>query len=697
MAVRQLDQFLERLRAERRALEDQDWTPPEPPDERPTRDDYRLKPLDRTMLAPSAPPIPIDEVRNRLLVKLHEYLGSSRESVLLIKVPPGVGKTHVTTSVAQFFARRGQRGLWTAGRHSMFHDLELLPHFDPALWYHWRGLQGEIDAEPVCRHASGQAAWARKGYQAYDLCRQLCARDGWISRCPYRAQERRQEPLIFGQHQHLATGLSIKSFDFVVVDELPVSAFVEDRTVPVSGLDVGAIGPLGDLAVRLGEIAARCGKSERVAGRRLFDQIGELLDDVFAQVDVGAGSVPDVPQVWNERDVDRAPYWYVADLLGLASPEHRAWREGWPAWNERLWVTRAGLHLLRRSEPWEHLPRHIVVLDATAQPDLYQILFGRQTETYAPAVERQGRVYQVAGRLNGRDTTASGEALTAAGREMLEVVRRIAVRYERPGVVVWKALAAHFRRIFGDDRVLTYGALRGTNALQDVDGLILCGTPTPSGSQMLDLAVALSGEIRPFYRYGEDGRREPVYLFADREYRLSPEGVACLREQYGADTASATRRVGYYAHATLDAIHRQLREAELIQAIHRARINMRPADVWLLTSTPLQDEALDGLWNDPPIGPAGIHWQVWLRLEPWLRAAWEDGRSVTYETVADAAGVQETWARKSRWLDAIAAWAPDLWSTGRLEPVGRGNPRLGLIPLRDKPQYSLDSNSNTEA
>jgi hypothetical protein len=479
--------------------------------------------------------------------------------------------------------------------------------------------------------------------------------------------------------------MSISDFDFCVIDELPLSAFVEHRLIPVDGLDVGAIGPLGQLTDTL---AAMCGSAQpkrRVSGRELFDRIGSILDDIDTQIEMALSATPEVPRIYEAYQVSDAPYWYILDLLKLASVEHRAWREKWPLWAERIWLTRAGLHFTQRADPWESLPLKIIVLDATAQPDLYHVILKRDCRVYAPVVERRGKVYQVAGRLNGKYATLGQDGeLSSSGREMLDIVKRMSDG--RVGVVCWKAMAPHFAREFGEENVLTFGGLRGSNHLQEVDTLFVCGTPTPPHQDMIDLAAALSDDINPFFELDADANRVPLYAHGEREYRLSQSGQDLAREQFGPATAGIARRIGYYKHNILDAIHRQLREAELVQALHRARVNLRDATVWLLTSTPT-DEPIDGVWNDPPLGPPEIHWRIWLRLEPWLQEQHDQGATLTYETLADAGGVSLDWVKRNKWLDVIAAYMPDVWQISQLAPNG-GRPKRLLAPLKETPRKS---------
>lgn len=675
--IQALDEFLERLRALKESLARADWTVPEPPEFDPLGQ-WKLRPI-LVGAPPVAPPgQTLDELRHELPERIRAYLNSESDAVLLVKVPPGVGKTHASVGVAQDFAGSGYRGLWCGQRHNMFTEIAALPHFEPRRWYHWQPISGQIDDEPACRYAEYQAAWTARGYSAMDLCRQVCRPDNWIKKCAYRRQEKAKARLIFAQHQHLTAGIAINKFDFAVVDELPLGAFVDDRLIGVDHMAVGATGPLGDLIAELRVLCGTVTERRRLAGRALFEKVGELVGDAIAAVEIKVG-VPVPPRVHGPTEVERAPYWYVYDLVELLASEYAAWRAGWPAWNETVWLTRGGIHLLQRAEPWKHLPAKLVVLDATAQPDLYRMIFRREVEVYAPLARRAGRLYQVAGRQNGKGLAVAKGELTAAGREMLETARQLAAGAERPGLICWKALRPHAEKYF--DLVMTFGALRGSNHMEQCDVVIVLGTYTPNQESMLDLATAITGQREPFHEADETGARQPIHRPTMRAYRLTEAGLMQVRTLWP-DSQGVERQIKEYAHPALRAIHEQLREAELVQAIHRARINVRATTVWLLTSTPT-DEPLDALYEEPPIGPAGIHWKVWTKLEPWLADRHTQGAAVTSADIAQAMNSTAKYVQDNKWLDAIVAHYAGAWEIDAIRPAkgtAGGQPKKAIRP-----------------
>lgn len=627
--------FLDQLQADRARLDTMAWDWQEPPEE-PGFGSNRIQWLDRPTLKPLQEPISLDKLRKVFPIKMHEYLAGPSEKVLLIKAPPGTGKTHAMVGVLQYLAKQGYRTMWAASRHNMFGDLSAFEHFTAPMWYHWQGIGRKVKDEPVCRYADYQSKWLRLGYRSLDLCRRVCQRDGWIGVCPYRQQAQRKEPIIFCQHQHLVYGLSLSGFDFAIVDELPLGAFANFRKVPTSGLDVGASGYVGELIDMVKMACEGCEERRRVSGRQLWDKIGPSFERALEQIDADY-AVPEPPQIYNVGQVEAAPWWYVYDLLLIGQNDHRAWAEGWKSWTERVWVTRGGLHLASKKEPWQKLPLKITVLDATGQPELYRLIFNREVETYNPYVERVGKVYQIAHRLNGKWSTWQNQELTKAGKEMLEIAKRLTAGYQNPGVICWKAIAPTMQEHFPN--VFWFGNLRGSNGMDKCDILIVMGAPSPNQYQMLDLAAALTTDMGPLFTTDDEGKRNPIYTRQEREYRLL-------------DGRGAARRVGVYVNRVLDIIHEQNREAEIVQALHRARVNLRDVEVWLLTATPT-DEPLDGLWDDPPLGPEGIDWRVWLRLQPWLEEQDRTGGEITNTTVGEAMGVDPTWVSKAGWLNIL--------------------------------------------
>jgi hypothetical protein len=359
--------------------------------------------------------------------------------------------------------------------------------------------------------------------------------------------------------------------------------------------------------------------------------------------------------------------------------EHKAWESGWTEWAERVWVEKDGLHILERGAPWKKLPDKLIVLDATANPAFYKQIFGREMTVYQPEIKRAGKLYQVTGRLNGKATMTNKKGtITQQANEALEVSREIAAPYlarnERVCVICAKDAVQMFEREFGEGNTAYFYNLRGTNEFEKASCLIVVGSPSPDIRSVVYNAIALNPDRQqPFAPRDEAGNFRPLYHTAEREYRVT-------RQLLEANAGKAPWRSlkGYWAEEELQAVYDQMREAELVQALHRSRVNVHDTTVWLLTSV-VTGEALDGVWDDPPAEagfPAGIYWKQWLKIRAWLK----DRDHVTYADIAEVAGIQEATARQNRLLDHIAAHMPDQWQLAALERVSPkgGRPKKAL-------------------
>jgi hypothetical protein len=698
---------LERIVRKREDLELEDWTPPIPPPEPEEYGNYALGNWHFSARAHgilSQRQITLDDLRREMPERLWQYVLSAAECALLVRVAAGGGKTYAGIELAQRAARSGMRVLWTSARHNAWDDLVLMRNFDGRLWYHWLPIQfkdEDTDAE-MCRLRKAQEVWQKKGYSAFELCKRLCWKDGWINSCPYRGQENRTEPIIFAMHNHLANGIAISGFDLVIVDELPLKAFIQERTISEKGVVFpNAYGPIEDLTQKLAETISMVDAGlykRRLGGRDLFEIIGPYITDALAQLEVMASNPIQIPTIYHPEDVKKAPYWYLLDLLEVCLPEHKAWLSGWERWAERLWIDKAGLHILKRSDPWDKLPKRMVVLDATAKAEIYKAIFDREIEEYRPNIARQGRVFQVAGRLNGkRDLLDKNQEIARAGKQAIETVQSIVQEKEYTGrvsVICSKDFQPFFSKIYGDDNVRHFYDLRGTNSLEGCQVLFVVGTPSPRGQSVIDAATALSKRIQPFGKPNETGYIEPVFVRDVREYMVTADFAVENKHRPG---YCPSRKIGgFWNDPDLQIILDQMREAELLQAIHRARINVHDVDVWLLSSVPI-DEPVDGIFNDPPIGPDGINWRVWLKLKPWLEEKRANGETVTYESLAGAIimprkvkgtrtretadkEVSNDFIKNHKWLEKIVAYWPDGWNITSIQGTGRGRPKTGIAP-----------------
>lgn len=726
--------FLSALRAEIIWARGLDWRLPEPPAEPPDAGDLRLRPLAASQFGPLPEPQTVQAVRAELGRVAADYAASTPDGLLLVKVPAGVGKSHGLVQVAQDVAARGERVLWAGPDHLAWEDLAQFPNFDPAVWQHWQGLlRTDESGRPLCRYADAMQTWLARGYAARELCTRLCGGDGWMGGgCGYWAQTKCGRPCIFGQHAHIVFGVPVSpGFSLGIVDELPLKAFVRERVIPfrtgilpIHGRLRGS-GPSGALFAALADVQWRIPADGTLAGRALLDILGPALGDAYAAIETGFWQAPAIPTVFEPGDVAQAEYFFLHDLLAAAALEYQAWRAGWSDWAHRVWATPQALRILGRHGLWDDLPRRVIVLDATAQAPLYRLLFRRRVQeegeerwqargiaaVYAPRVERTGQLFQVTGRTyskrqlyrvtrsqvirheDGREERTEQVAALPALRDAAATVAALARRHgaARVGLVTYKACEGLLR-----EAIAGYGLavasrhfynVRGTNSLQDVDMLVVVGSPTPKTGDLIKLATALDAtRQQPFVRFDAAGQPLPVFGLIAHEFRLTAAGLTAARVQLAApDAAGVLRRVGGYVDAELRAIHEQLRAAEVLQAAHRGRVNIQDIPVYVLTSTPVLDEPLDAIFETPPVGPDAIPWRQWLGLLAWLDTL-PEGARITTADVAAAARVNVDYARNEKWLAAIEAFFADLPGPERglwarpdlLEKKGRGRPAFTL-------------------
>lgn len=635
-------------RKERRRNAARDWTPPAGAPDEPARfQDYRLQfgtPKEAAAAGVIVPArdgtaaMDLHELRRYLPQRMAALLDMRQraQTINLIMIPAGGGKTHAAVHAVQTLAAQGKRVLWAAQRHDVWGDLLAIPGFDPRLWYQWLSMNAEIDENvTACRlYDDGMGQWLHKGYPAGQLCWQVCSADGHMkNECPYRTQapRARARAVVFAMHNHLTTGLDAGSFDACVIDECPLGAFVQERLIPVSGVNVGGVSPaVSDLTRRIKWHCEKLEESQTLKGRPLFDAIGRELENVYIVDEVLSQSMPDIPRLYSLADIDSAPYWYVADMLRLADAEYNAWLAGWERWESRIWLSTAGLHMLERSDAWADLPHNIMILDATGTSELYESLFPAATvERQRPRIKRAGRFHQVTCRLNGHTQLQSARS----AKDILNATKAIVAwhGYERPGVICHKKTRPIFEAEYGESSVLHFGALRGTNVLRDVDALFVCGTPSPPPESILRLAVALSDDISPLARF-EDERGFPVL------YHHQALKAYQLRD---ADRLAWRPVGGYWQHPTLHAVHAQHRAAEMVQAIFRARPLDNQADVFIFSSIPLDLIELDSIQDTPrPLcggldQPGWVSWRDWVAIAPYLAAMYEAGQAFGYRDLAD--------------------------------------------------------------
>jgi len=664
-------------------------TIPDEPDVKPVN--RRLIPVEACTLLPRPDPQPVDVVRKQILSTLHDYANNKKTFRLLVGAPAGIGKSHQGIQFVQERAALGERWLWAAQNHAMFEDLSGHSNFDASLWYHWQPMDGEINGDPACRYPGAQRAWTDRGYKSWNLCRQLCGRKNYkdpseipyMETCPFRTQGIRRWPIVFAMHQHLFTGIDAGKFDGIVIDESFISLIAREKYIPGDQLKQGEINlAVIRLANKLIEVWGEIRSGTRpgyVAGKALLDAVGDIYPDAALQLQEldeapelrGAAKHYRNPPVWEPGQVQSLQTIYMDDLVAALYPEYTAWSRGKEYWAERVWMDKDGLHYVTPAQLWPDLPRKVIVLDATGRAGFYQYALGGQVEEYRPGVERVGKIYQVAGRQNGKSVAIErtpakdpktksqkyDTELSQYAQEFVRVARELTVMrgYKNIAVITFQQAEKMIAEAMNlpPERVMHFYKLRGRNDLQEVDAMFIYGTPSPQERTVTNIMLALEpGRIDPIYEIDDRGRHRPLYVPRQHEFRLSDTGLQTWQAARGQQYHGAARMVGSYRDPMAAAIQAQLREAELLQAIYRARLITNPADVWVFSSIPT-DEPLDGLFDDPPIAPGRVSWKLWLKIHTWCKDRAETGEAFGYTELAEGIGSREDYLRSVKALDAI--------------------------------------------
>jgi hypothetical protein len=664
----------------------------------------RVRPLQRRVQAiqrPAAQPVQkkpssIDRAREELLHAAQAYIDDPTPTdVLVLAAQPGVGKTYLAVQIAEAVARSGKRVLYCAPRRDFFDDIQkasIAVNGDAQqlpLWYPWQARTTEqADGSTPCLYPRAMESWLAKGHAAINLCSsKLC---GWQyvsgdNACPYHRQKEQREPIIFGQHAHAVLGHPmLDTASLVIGDENPLSAFFKKWRIPRKHIMPSWLPPddrLTDLLDTIHTLSQRVEVEgeDPLSGTALLAELGGaevVMAAVANPVDIGKS-----PFVRNQADVTRADYNHVAALCGMLEREAEEALAG-RACIDRVIVTADGLTLLQGYEANSMLPPHVIWLDATANEDIYAELFApRKVRIVRPHVEQSGSILQVTDRSWARTTLISQEGELAADDDgsahlpqLQQVTRRIVekgrslyddtapVGYSRPAVITYKDLK---QTVFADVSGLHFYGNRGSNALQEVDALIVAGTPQPPQHEVVTMAKMLfKRRTRPF----------------DTAWR---QRWKTFDGQFDDAGNSLAYPVSTFVDPDLQAIHWQLCEAELIQAVHRARPVIRDVDVWLLSNRPLDFTPIKHLFTLRELltdggTPQGFDPWTWSTVLPWANERFRrvDDGQIAFDSRELRDTFNLTSATAQKYLQALAEQLGG--SVVNAVMKGRGRPAKGM-------------------
>lgn len=618
--------------------------------------------------------IELDDAREIITDTINDYrILADPDFVLLIKALPGIGKTFYAVHTAEEEAMMGKNVAYAGPRHDFFNDvLEIADH--PELWYEWQPRQAgdENGNGQTCRYTNEISAWLAKGYDAMTFCSGICGWDYVNSGCPYYAQkrERKDHPITFIQHSHVCLGHPLK-FDVLIGDEDPTTSFTHRWTIPLKWIIPPGLMPNNPLSNLLSILRGVSASSDVIEGHALIDSLGgaENVLEVFEKSIMPWDAIAST-NIHSLEEAETAGYFHLPKLSHLLQHEARLALIGGD-YVGRIIAGGESLSLLLHHGVSESMPAHRVWLDATGNERIYRATFGQPVKTVDLSPKLQGSITVITDRANGKRALENRSKPEESIRN-LEKVNRIINRIadeenaQRIGIVTFQGLIDGEDKLLLQDEnrnreVLNFYGARGTNRLKDVDTLFVIGTPMPEQSIFRSMAAMIfSKRDRPF-----DDRWTWRYL----PYNFIDENKDGWEYPAG----------GFWNDQDLQALLYQWREAEIIQAVHRARPLLHSVNVYLLTNLPIIELRVDRLLSISELFdvPDGIDRYKWAKF---VEFASEQSVIDTADVVALFGNMKAETARKyiTKLVETLPGWELMASRTG-----GRGKPRLGAQNVKD--------------
>jgi DNA polymerase III delta prime subunit len=613
----------------------------------------------------------LGEARSMMAETISGYFAlETTDHLLLVKALPGTGKTTAAVRVAEELASQGKRVLYAGPRHAFYADIMGISQ-RPELWYEWLPRQiADSDKGKVetCRYAIEIGEWLARGYRAMDFCSSVCGWERVQDGCPYHAQKRRREPIIFGQHQHVSMGHPLQ-FHAVIGDEYPVASFCHEWTIPSKSILPGTL----DRTVMLSGLLHQCellAKSgTTTSGPALLDLLGgaQRVLDACEDSEIPAGALLAPPDLARAEDALHAPYAHLPVTVPLLVAEAREALKGNCDYPPRVLLEAEGLTLLTRRAVSDRLPAHVCWLDATANEALYRRCFQRPAIVADAQPQMAGKVFQVHSRANGKSTLVGDGAgharrLDQSEKQIEQIIARHG--YERPAVISFQGAIASSQALQRLDNVHFYAA-RGTNELQDCDAVIVLGTPQPGPDVIERMARMVFVErMRAF----------------DCAWTIKP----ITYDYRDKDGQGRTYPVsGFWGDPDLQEMLWSMREAEIIQAAHRVRPVNHAVHIWLLTNIPLAELPPDELLSMADVmgAPKGVDCFTWPEVLRVAQEVSQERGAVTVVDLVKELGIGRDTAL--RYLDILVkehGWRP---------VKGAEPPSDGTKPKRGRPRSRL--------
>lgn len=557
-----------------------------------------------------------DEARSEMDRALSEWMQGALEGdqprPLLIKGFPGLGKTfHVIQNLIRHTSRPGDtpfRFMYLIDRLERMNEVvaEMMQtQVGREQLNHLQKIRGKLsqdeDGQSLCRQGAKVGHLRQKNYMLREsplTCFSPCSHR---KECPYLRQFEATDKSWLMTLDYLFTERMAQANEpeIVICDE----SFLRHMLSGEVEVQVGDIQYLKALLQNIGFDAETllCFldhlivviEDNQIAGYRkdkvengltLRLHLTELVGDVHSVCEhyLGDEGLKEALERIERGHLMRLPLNFVIPLLKILCEE-----EGMQARNSRLSVEiRGGKPTLVIREPRRpkigNLP--LIVLDATADKELYEMALGREVDALELPVGVEAWVQQLAAGAYGKSSMeiesgkpSARDRLFRLARLIVEEVAKLASREDgskrKVGIITFKDLVDPLREHLGDwdppIEYANYWGLRGMNRMQDCQHVILLGTPMVGLEKLKAWVSAL---------HWDDDELDTTSLEAWE--RLGPA------RGKGEDIEVLVWR---FLDPRLQRFAWQFREAELIQAMGRIRPLDDPLqkNIWLISNVPV--------------------------------------------------------------------------------------------------------------
>ena len=615
------------------------------------RQRYKLQFDDPQWLPSATEYVTIEEARRIVSGAMKKYIDTDygEDTVLVIAAGTGVGKT---TTALQVLNDYGHRTIFCMAHKRHFSTISNNKNFVPENWTQWIASGDEsltIPDQKMCKehHRAQKTLTARVGLNA--ACKLLC--QNYKQDCEYQRQKLIKQPFIATSHNYLSQpfGLYGEQPQVVIVDEDPTSSFIDrvrlnSRHIPTDG-DPRTIPFLKELIVC-------CSSSIQLSGRALMERLRPYADDWMQAVK--EGHLPKTAEPKNEKELNSLKTDIWEQFQSIFERELKAYDESSERYAERIVCgsTEKGSRMILKSRKYVSPVLNgvkIIILDGTADYNHYKSLFpDRKVIFVEPKVKQLGKLYQVIGNQYG--TTVMDDSGEAPNRYIDKVLRQMQLLartkgYKEIGIVSFKKLEDLLGGFAGIDNFLSYGSgATGSNALENCDAVFVVGTFQPPPTAIMDTHLCINQtDMRHLTTEVVEGFFLPQYTTKMAHY-----------DYWDKDGKQACRMVGGFWQDPLYTIFLWSSRRHLIQAIGRARLNIKASVVWLFSPLPT-GLPLDGIYDHAPVYPDGIDRDRWAKIQEGLSRCGR-GDIVTCSDVAEWAGVSPRYASGQKWIEKIAAY-----------------------------------------